>query len=232
MEEQEQDDIPHEEGDSREESGDSENEDNERSKHKRQFGKKVPLGLMKDVLGQFYVKRKSPPPLVPLCRLVPHEAVRFASDTASWLVSTFDTAAYVETMGVFLVSLAGPSGSTMPVTNQNLEEWGPIWTQKHLEFERSLNKEWQDLKGKKFLVWDGNHRLKTWMKRIKDRTFTYFSSWLMEFFWYGFLIYSFKYWNVEYAESREYHSCVHCQFIEVDKTKEGELLLALDTTNA
>lgn len=67
---------------------------------------------MKDVLGQFYVKRKSPPPLVPLCRLVPHEAVRFASDTASWLVSIFDTATYVETMGVFLVSLVGPSGST------------------------------------------------------------------------------------------------------------------------
>lgn len=174
MEEQEQEDIPHEEGDSGEESGDSDKEDNQRSKHKRQFGKKVPLGLMKDVLGQFYVKRKSPPPLVPLCRLVPHEAVRFASDTASWLVSTFDTAAYVETMGVFLVSLAGPSGSTMPVTTQNLEEWGPIWTQKHLEFERSLNKEWQDLKGKKFFVWDGNHRLKTWMKRIKDRTFSYF----------------------------------------------------------
>lgn len=71
MEEQEQEDIPHEEGDSEEESGDSDKEDNQRSKHKRQFGKKVPLGLMKDVLGQFYVKRKSPPPLVPLCRLVP-----------------------------------------------------------------------------------------------------------------------------------------------------------------
>ncbi|KAI5055043.1 hypothetical protein GOP47_0030188, partial [Adiantum capillus-veneris] len=201
---EEQGEIPHEKDDSQEESSDSENEDNQRAKHKRQFGKKVPLGLMKDVLGQFYVKRRSVPPLVPLCRLVPHEAVRFASDSASWLVSTFDTAAYVETMGVFLVSLAGPSGSTMPVTTQNLEEWGPIWTQKHLDFERSLNKEWQDLKGRKFLVWDGNHRLKTWMKRIKDL----------------------------YADSPEYHSCVRCQFIEVDKAKEGELLLALDTTNA
>lgn len=138
------------------------------TKHSRQMGKQVPLGLMKDVLSQFYIKRRSLPPFVPLCRLVPHEAVRFATDNATWLIPSFDTAAYLETMGSFLVSIEGPSGGFMPITPQNLEEWGPIWTQKSAEFDKSLGREWQDLKGRKFLVWDGNHRLKTWLKRIKD----------------------------------------------------------------
>ena len=119
---------------------------------------------MHEVLGQFFVRKKLPPPLVPLCRLVPHEAVRFASDSASWLIPSFDQAAYLENMGTFLVSVAGPSGNAMPVTSQNQDEWGPIWRQKNIEFEKALVKEWQILKGKKFLVWDANHRLKTWTK--------------------------------------------------------------------
>ena len=143
---------------------DKEEDKEAKSKHSRHLGSRVPLGLMHEVLGQFFVRKKLPPPLVPLCRLVPHEAVRFASDSASWLIPSFDQAAYLENMGTFLVSVAGPSGNAMPVTSQNQEEWGPIWRQKNIEFEKALGKEWQILKGKKFLVWDGNHRLKTWMK--------------------------------------------------------------------
>ncbi|MCO5555877.1 hypothetical protein L7F22_009421 [Adiantum nelumboides] len=111
-----------------------------KTKHLRQMGKQVPLGIMNDVLSQFYVKRKSSPPLVPLCRLVPHEAVRFASDEASWLIPSFDTTAYLETMGSFLVSIEGPSGELMPITTQNLEEWDPIWIQKSAEFDKSLGR--------------------------------------------------------------------------------------------
>ena len=55
--------------------------------------------------------------------------------------------------------MARPSRGAMPVTLQNLEECRPIWRQKNIEFEKALGKEWKILKGKKFLVWDGNHRL-------------------------------------------------------------------------
>ena len=48
------------------------------TKHCRVFGESVPLGLMNDVMSQFYVMRASPPPLVPLCRLIATEAVRVA----------------------------------------------------------------------------------------------------------------------------------------------------------
>jgi len=123
---------------------------------------------MQSVLSQFYVKRRTQPPMVPLCRLVAHEVVRFATDEAQWLIPSFDIAAYMENMGYFLVSVGGPNGVSMLVTLHNMEEWGPIWCKKHEEFERALGKEWQDLKGKKFLVWDGNHRLKTWWTRIEE----------------------------------------------------------------
>ncbi|MCO5587510.1 hypothetical protein L7F22_041459 [Adiantum nelumboides] len=138
---EEQEDIPRVESDSQEESSSGDDEDSQRSKHKRQFGKKIPLGLMKDVLGQFYVKRQSPPPLVPFCCLVPHEAVRFALDLASWLVSAFDTTTYVETMGVFLVSLVGPSDILFfPRWFMHCKE------DKILSSIPSVTKEWIDLK--------------------------------------------------------------------------------------
>lgn len=35
-----------------------------------------------------------------------------------------------------------------------------------------------------------------------------------------------------YSDREEYHVRVKCQFVEVDKQKEGEFLLALDTANA
>ncbi|MCO5604415.1 hypothetical protein L7F22_058580 [Adiantum nelumboides] len=154
---------------------------------------------MKDVLSQFYVKKRTLPPPVPLCRLVVHEAVSFARDDSEWIISSFDSATYLETMEHFLVSIANSRGDTMPVTSIDLEEWGPLWRQQNIEFERALGKEWQELEGNKFLVWDGNHRLKTWWKRIKDK----------------------------YSNNPQYHVSVRCQFLEVTKAKEAELTLAM-----
>ena len=90
-------------------SDENEEDDDPKTKHSRHLGSRVPLGLMQDVLVQFYVKKSLPPTLVPLCQLVPHKAVRFSLDLASWLIPSFDNAAYLETMGIFLVSLARPS---------------------------------------------------------------------------------------------------------------------------
>lgn len=77
-------------------------------------------------------------------------------------------------MGSFMVSLRGPNGETMPITPQDLESWGPVWRQVNDAFEAELPEEWEDLKGMKFLIWDGNHRCKTWMKRVKDGKLFYF----------------------------------------------------------
>lgn len=144
-------------------------------KHKRVFGESVPLGLMNDVMSQFYVPCSTEPPLVPLCRLVATEAVRAALDEASWLIPLFDRAAYVKSMGAFTVSLKGRHGEVRKVTQEMIDKWDPIWQSMNADFERQLVGEWEALRGRLFYVWDGNHRLKTWMKRIEDGELSFFS---------------------------------------------------------
>ena len=154
-----------------EETGDVEGSHQEGDKettHSRVFGESVPLGLMNDVMNQFYVMHASPPPLVPLCRLIATEAVRVAQDQASWLIPLFDRACYVQTMGLFTVSLKGRHGEVKKVTQDIIEKWDPIWQAKNEHFESQLVGEWEDLRGKFFHVYDGNHRLKTWWRRINE----------------------------------------------------------------
>ncbi len=122
----------------------------------------------------FYVKRMSDPPLVPLCRLVPTDAIRVANAEESKLIASFDRAAYVPTLGCFTVSLKGRHGETKSISEPMIEKWDPIWRRLNVEFESQCVREWEDLKGKLFFVWDGNHRLKTWMKRIEDGEFELF----------------------------------------------------------
>ena len=71
-------------------------------------------------------------------------------------------------MGSFIVSLKGHHGETKLVTDKEIEKWDPIWQQLNAEFEAQLIEEWKDLRGKFFHVYDGNNRVKTWEKRIKD----------------------------------------------------------------
>ncbi|MCO5584278.1 hypothetical protein L7F22_038202 [Adiantum nelumboides] len=115
------------------------------AQHSRHLGKKIPLGIMKDVLSPFYLKQRSNPPLISLCPLVAHEAVQVATDSASWLIPSFDNASYLETMGSFLVSVKDSFGSYMLVTLLVKSSWDPIWQVKSVAFDKQLNKEWQDL---------------------------------------------------------------------------------------
>lgn len=140
----------------------------EETKHSRIFGESVPLGLMNDVMSQFLVKRETSPPMVPLCRLIATEAVRVAQDEASWLISLSDRAGYVESMGSFTVSLKGRHGEVKKVTQAIVEKWDPIWQAKNADFESKLVGEWEDLRGLFFHVYDGNHRLKTWWRRVDE----------------------------------------------------------------
>ncbi|MCO5583522.1 hypothetical protein L7F22_037433 [Adiantum nelumboides] len=141
---------------------------NDLSKHNRVFGSNVPLGLMNDVMKQYYLKRETEPPMVPLCRVISTDAVRLAIGDASWLVPLFDRAGYVPTMGSFTVSLKGRHGETKNVTQEMVERWDPIWQRLNASFESKLVGEWTDLQHKAFFVWDGNHQLKTWMKHIEE----------------------------------------------------------------
>ena len=83
---------------------------------------------------------------------------------------SFDCHGYVDTSAPFLVSCSRPGSSLcFKVTDLDMQEWGPNWVLQHEAFENELvGTKWEDLQGKKFLVWDGNHRVKAWMSRIRE----------------------------------------------------------------
>ncbi|MCO5547878.1 hypothetical protein L7F22_001330 [Adiantum nelumboides] len=171
----------------------------------RLLGKQIELDLLQDALEKFLVRRNSSRPLVPLCRLIPNEAIRTVSSHINIFQDTFDKSPYATIGAPFIVSLLRPGKNEyLEVNDVDLHEWGPTWTQVNDEFKRELtDSEWMDLKGRKFLCWDGNHRLKAWLPHIC------------------------KAWS--HIPSR--HFGVQCQFIEVEKRREGELLLALQSQN-
>ncbi|MCO5590400.1 hypothetical protein L7F22_044370 [Adiantum nelumboides] len=68
--------LHHNNEDDSDDSGQEEGDGGEEKKQSGHLGRHVSLGLMKDVLSQFYVKKRIVPPPVPLCRLVVHEAIR------------------------------------------------------------------------------------------------------------------------------------------------------------
>ncbi|MCO5612375.1 hypothetical protein L7F22_066642 [Adiantum nelumboides] len=135
--------------------------------HKRLLGEPIDLGLLGDFFTRFFVKRNTSPPLIPLCRLLPNEAIRTVSSQVEMFCDSFDIHGYVDASAPFLVSFTRPGSSIhFEVTQLDLHEWGPNWVQEHEKFEDEIRgTEWEDLKDKKFLVWDGNHHVKAWILR-------------------------------------------------------------------
>ncbi|MCO5612982.1 hypothetical protein L7F22_067255 [Adiantum nelumboides] len=136
--------------------------------HKRLLREPIDLGLLGDVFTRFSVKRNASRPLIFLCRLLPNEAIRTVSSQVEMFRDSFDSHGYVDASAPFLVSFTRPGSSIhFEVTQLDLHEWGPNWVQEHEKFEEEIRgTEWEDLKDKKFLVWDGNHPVKAWMSRM------------------------------------------------------------------
>eukprot|EP00249_Psilotum_nudum_P036666 c8326_g1_i1 orf=3-452(-) len=116
------------------------------------------------------IKRPTPPPLIPLCRMYCHDSVRQVRPRRSTLKKTFISDGYLEEKGSFVLSLNGTSGVTIPVTNEIISSWDPLWQDVNTKFEDSLtlNEAWRDFKHQMFLCWDGNHRAQAWMEVINE----------------------------------------------------------------
>lgn len=112
--------------------------------------------------------RPEPLPLIPLCRLISHPAVRPLQNRVSRLAREFAKDGYCVYKGFFLCSLTVPRGSEMHITKEITTSWDPLWRQVNEEFENSIKGTcWADLSEKMFFTWDGNHRLKGWMTEIQ-----------------------------------------------------------------
>ena len=138
--------------------------------HRRVLGKQLEIGLLGNVFVKLIEKRKTFPPPIPSCRLLPNESIRTVSMQVDMFRDSFDFHGYVDTSAPFLVSCSCHGRSLcFKVTDLDMQDWGPNWVLQHEAFKNEMaSTEWEDLQGKKFLVWDGNHHVKAWMSHIRE----------------------------------------------------------------
>ena len=105
---------------------------------------------------------------IPLCRLVPMPMLRptLASDIV--LLENQFVRGYEEGARVFYVSIADEEGNTQAFSDEEKEEWGPIWNSVNDRFNLHLKgiPQLKHLIDQKFYVCDGNHRRIAWMNHI------------------------------------------------------------------
>ena len=108
---------------------------------------------------------------IPLCRMMRLPVVRsFFKNDVSQLATHFMSDGYMEGNGFFYVALEDHHGHTNDVTPSVVAKWSTEWKEVNEEFEKKLLTD-DDLKifsNKMFMVWDGNHRLQTWMPIIEE----------------------------------------------------------------
>ncbi|KAI5065344.1 hypothetical protein GOP47_0020039 [Adiantum capillus-veneris] len=128
--------------------------------------------LLHDTLHRLQDTRKVPVPPVPLCRLLPHPAVRLVQDRVHNLALEFSRNGYVPHRARFMLSIRTPALDSVEVSHAIRKTWDPIWMQLNEEFEKQLHKSgWGDVKGKMLYTWDGNHRLRAWNAQIDTGNF-------------------------------------------------------------
>lgn len=134
------------------------------------FGKVIETRILQDVVSGFRVLKSTPPPPIPLCRLVRNPSVRATTGSSNNLAAHFEQYGYVKELGNFLVSVQKFGEPPLHVNDFDLEDWGPLWRSVNEEFEMELQSshDWSHLSGKKFWVWDGNHRLQAWLAKIRE----------------------------------------------------------------
>ena len=137
--------------------------------HPSIFGKDLPGRILGEIIDSFVIKRARDPPQIPLCRLMENEVIRAVGPGTEGLIARFEKSGYSIFGAPFIVAFKKSGHDQQYVSENDVLEWGPLWEEVNREFEANLPPEWEDLQGKKFIVYDGNHRLKIWSSLIKTR---------------------------------------------------------------
>ena len=108
-------------------------------------------------------------PLVPLCHLKEHPVVRPRRERIEQLALLFESDGYLKEKANFICSLQSPEQNFQEIQKVDMLAWDKIWKKQHDEFETTIRgTEWENLSNKYLYTWDGNHRLATWTKVIKQ----------------------------------------------------------------
>lgn len=108
------------------------------------------------------------PPRIPLCRMKNMEVVcslQVQLGAIKNLQAKFRTNGYVEDLSKFYVSMTNADGVEEFVTEDQSASWDDIWKRQDAEFEAECARapEFEELSNWMFLVFDGNHRLYSWL---------------------------------------------------------------------
>lgn len=108
---------------------------------------------------------------IPLCRMVAMPMVRPTLSCDLDLLEHEFTNGYRDGAAVFYVTTTNEAGESSHFTDEEIEEWGPLWKEKNDTFNDHIDSkpELRFLRNLKFYVCDGNHRLLSWMKHITRR---------------------------------------------------------------
>ena len=139
------------------------------SNHPSTFRHYVSERILGEIIDSFVIKRAKDPPQIPLCRLMENEVICAVGPGTQGLIARFENFGYSVFGAPFIVGFKKPGHDQQFVTENDIVEWGPVWEEVNREFEANLPPKWEDLQGKKFGVYDGNHCLKIWSSLIKTR---------------------------------------------------------------
>ena len=94
----------------------------------------------------------------------------FLNNYVFQLATHFMTDGYMEGCGFSYVALEDHHGHINDVIPSVVVKWSTEWKEVNDEFEKNLlgDDDLNIFSGNMFMVWDGNHRLKTWMPIIEQ----------------------------------------------------------------
>ena len=105
---------------------------------------------------------------IPLCRLIPMPIVRPTLSSDLIALENQFSRGYEEGARVFYVSISDEESKQVMFSDEEKEEWGPLWNEVNNEFNQRLRAgPLAYLVDYKFFVCDGNHRRIAWMNHIE-----------------------------------------------------------------
>ncbi|KAL3696455.1 hypothetical protein R1sor_010531 [Riccia sorocarpa] len=116
------------------------------------------------------------PPRIPLCRLEAFTHVRklqLSSSQAEDLKRSFRLNGYMESCHGFHVSPIDEEGNEVLLGQDEEDSWDFFWKSASQDFDRECRADpnFASLAGKKFKVWDGNHRVTVWLEVSREEKY-------------------------------------------------------------
>ncbi|KAJ7546769.1 hypothetical protein O6H91_08G053900 [Diphasiastrum complanatum] len=164
------------------------------------------VDMLSATLNHLKITRLTPPPLIPLCRIITNSAIRIIGSRILKWKDVYKTEGYLMGRGDFVLSLTTAKGSPIFVKDYVKTLWDPTWEKLSAEFDEMVlhDPNWSDMHGCMFLCWDGNHRLAGWMEAIHE----------------------------DFMHDISKHAMVRATFIQPTKEGEMQLLASMNRINA